>query len=193
MPDGRNDESGNANDAAGARDVAGEAQKTIGKPASGQIAQSACEQRKTGVKAHLLQVEAAMSIQIGGEPIQVDGKRVLVAEIHQRQLPHGSAGKDAAPRNTNADLPPRTAGGGMDQIELGSVDAAMLFGRVAIVEEPDCGPHQAEHGESEKGHAPAVAQDHPDHQRRSDGGAQPRAGMRDALREAAFGREHPAR
>ncbi len=92
---------------------------TVGKPAAGQIAQRPREQRKTGVEAHLLEIEAAMAVQICREPIQVNGQRILVAKIHQREFPHGAAGKDAPPGNTNSDLRARAAGGGMDQIEFG--------------------------------------------------------------------------
>ena len=39
----------------------------------------------------------------------------------------------------------------MDQLQLGLVDAAMLLGRVAIVEEPDRGPAEAEDAKVRKG------------------------------------------
>ena len=132
-----------------------------------------------------------MAVQVCGEPIQINGERVLIAEIHQGELPESAAGENAAPGNTNTNLSSRPAGGGLNQIELGGVDATMLFGRIAVIKEPEGGPNQAEAGENEEWHAPAIEQDHPNHERRRDGSAQARTSVRESLREAAFGGKHP--
>src|SRR5580698_3180438 len=167
--DGCDNEANDANDAAGVCNVAGAAQDAIGEPAAGQIGKSAREQRKAGVEAHLLKIEAAVAVQVGWEPIEVNRERVLIAEIHQGKLPDGVAGENAAPGNTNPNLGSGPAGSGLNQLKLGGVDATMLLGRIAVIEEPEGRPNQPEPRERQKGRTPAVKHDHPNNQRRRDG------------------------
>src|SRR5205823_15112139 len=85
--------------AAGAFKTSEAARASIGNRTAEQVSGRACEQRQTGVKTHLGQIEAAMLVEIPREPIEINVDAIAVTEVHQGQSPERGTAENAAPRN----------------------------------------------------------------------------------------------
>ena len=79
-------------------------------------------------------------------------------------------------------------------LRLAELQYRTLVGAAKVRDAHRLLPHGDAHGAADLDQElPGDARQYPGGQRRGDGGAQSRSGMRDALREATFGGEHPAR
>ena len=124
------------------------------------------QERKAGVKSHVLQIVMAILVQIRGEPVEISREAVVVAKIHRGQIPEAGVRKDLSPGNRRARASLRASGGRADQVALSGVRARVLIGNVAIIKQPRGRPDDAHNAESNERGAPVVASDDPDNQRR---------------------------